>query len=75
VEAPRGSRRAGIKALYAALAVLALEPPKLQTAALPKALLSPAEIRILKSLGYSVSNNVKNYFNLLQTLHSELYQK
>jgi len=52
VEAPRGSHWAELKALYAALAVLALEPPKRPTAALPKALLSSAEIRILKSLGY-----------------------
>jgi len=48
VEVPGSSRRAGLKVLYAALAGVALEPPKLPPAALPKVLLSPAEIRILR---------------------------
>ena len=46
------SRWAGLKALYAALTVVALEPLKLPTAALPKAFFSPAEFCILKLLGY-----------------------
>ena len=52
MQSPSDSLRAGLKALYAALTVVALEPLKLPTAALPKALLSPAEFCILKSLGY-----------------------
>jgi hypothetical protein len=52
VQSPSDSQRAGLKALYAAFTVVALEPLKLPTAALPKALLSPAEFCILKLLGY-----------------------
>ncbi|OGO76154.1 MAG: hypothetical protein A2203_06175, partial [Chromatiales bacterium RIFOXYA1_FULL_46_5] len=52
VQLPSDSLRAGLKTLYAALTAVALEPLKLPTAALPKALLSPAEFCILKLLGY-----------------------
>ncbi|MBU2344520.1 MAG: hypothetical protein KJ888_09970, partial [Gammaproteobacteria bacterium] len=52
VQSPSDSLRAGLKALYAALTVVALEPLELPTAALPKALFSPAEFCILKLLGY-----------------------
>jgi hypothetical protein len=53
VQSPSDSQRAGLKDLYAALTVVALEPLKLSTAALPKGLLSPAEFCILKLLGYN----------------------
>jgi hypothetical protein len=52
VQSPSNSLRAGLKALYAALTVVALDPLKLPTAALPKGLLSPAEFYILPLLGY-----------------------
>ncbi|EGM76592.1 hypothetical protein Rhein_3322 [Rheinheimera sp. A13L] len=55
VQSPCDSQRAGLKALYAALTVVALEPLKLPTAALPKGLLSPAEFCILKLLGYKTA--------------------
>jgi hypothetical protein len=53
VQSPSDSQRAGLKDLYAALTVVALEPLKLPTAALPKGLLSPAEFCILQLLGYT----------------------
>jgi len=48
----RSFLRTGLKALDAALALVALEQPKLPIAALPQVLLSPAEIRIFKLFGY-----------------------
>ncbi|OBP13107.1 hypothetical protein A5320_19845 [Rheinheimera sp. SA_1] len=48
----RSFLRTGLKALDAALALVALEQPKLPNAALPQVLLSPAEIRIFKLFGY-----------------------
>ena len=42
----------GLKALEAALALVALESPKLPNAALPQDLLSPAKKSIFKLIGY-----------------------